>query len=65
MYFSVCMSVLHACMYVCTMFMLGTHESQKKALDSLGLELQLVVSYYVSAGNEPRSFRRVTSAFSY
>ena len=48
MYMSVC---LHVCMH--TRCMSGTHENQKRALDSLGLELQMVVSLRVDIGIEP------------
>lgn len=39
------------CMYACIMCMVGTHRNQKRASESLGLELQMVVSHRVGAEN--------------
>lgn len=36
---------------VCTTCMLDAHESQKRALDSLELKLQMIVTPHVGAGN--------------
>ena len=47
----ICMCEGFACMYVCTICLPRTHRGQKVALDSPELELQLVVSHYVGAGN--------------
>jgi hypothetical protein len=46
----VCVSVSSAAC-LCIMCMPGTHRGQKKALDSLKLELQTVVSCHAGAGN--------------
>lgn len=35
------------------MYVPGAYRNQKKTTDSLGLELKIVVSYPVSAGNQP------------
>lgn len=44
------------CMYVCVLMCVpGTHGDEKRTLDSLGLQLQLVMSYHVCAGNQPPS----------
>ena len=40
---------LHACL--CTRSVSGTCEGQKRALESLKLVLQMVVSHHVDAGN--------------
>lgn len=42
-----------ACIYVCmyTTCMLGTWGSQKRALDLLEIELEMVVKYWVGAEN--------------
>ena len=45
--YCICMYVLHICM--CAMF--DARRSQKRASDSLELELQVVVSHHVGAGN--------------
>lgn len=39
------------CIYVCTMCMPGAHMGQKRASDSLALELTYVVNIYAGAGN--------------
>ena len=43
------MSALAAC--VCTMFVTGVHVGLKGMSDPLELELQMVVSHHVGAGN--------------
>lgn len=43
------MSVYVLC--ICTMFKTGAHEGQKRELDSLEVELQLLMSCHMSAGN--------------
>lgn len=43
-------SALPTCM--CTACMPGAHRAEKRALNPLALELQLVVRYHVGAGNE-------------
>jgi hypothetical protein len=53
---SVC---LHVCMH--TRCMSGTHENQKRALDSLGLKLQMGVSLRVDIGIEPWASGRAAS----
>jgi hypothetical protein len=45
-----CLGVLSA-MYVCVGGMPSTHRGGKRELDFLELELQMVVSHHVSAGN--------------
>ena len=42
--------VLLACMYVLGVVHIA-QEGQKRALDPLGLELQMVVSYHLGSGN--------------
>lgn len=45
-----CMGVfLHGCL--CTIYTLSAWRSQKRALEPLDLELQMVVKQYVSTGN--------------
>lgn len=50
------MSVFSACMYVNYMYAcelhIYTYGSRKRVLDPLELELKMVLSYYVSAGNQ-------------
>lgn len=43
------MSVLFACM--CSVFMPGVQESQERVLDPVELELEIVMTHYVSFGN--------------
>lgn len=40
-----------ACVYVCVTCLPNTKECQKRALDDLDLELQVIVSHQVCAGN--------------
>ena len=40
---------------LCTMCMLGAHGGQKRALDPLGLELQIVVNSHVGARIETQA----------
>lgn len=49
--FILCVWVLHLHIYLCNMSGPGAYEGQKKALDSLGLEIQMVVSHHAGAGN--------------
>lgn len=46
-----CVSVSPECMSVHHLWA-GTHGDQKRVLNPLGLELQVVISYHVSAGNQ-------------
>lgn len=48
-----CLCVRMFCQYVCmcTMFVYGAHGGQKRVFDSLGPEIQMVVSYQVGAEN--------------
>ena len=39
------------CVSICTVYMPGAGRGQKRALDLLELELQMVVNCYVDAGN--------------
>lgn len=48
--FVLCVNALPAYIYVCTMFMLGAWGGQRKALDPLKLELEMVVGLHVDAG---------------
>lgn len=36
---------------MCTMSVLGTHGSQRRAINLIGVDLYMVVSHHVSAGN--------------
>ena len=47
-----CISVISACVCICTMCMPGVLRDQKRELNHLKLELQMVVSCYVDAGNQ-------------
>ena len=49
-----CMDVF-ASMYVCVPSVCSGHREQKKVLDPSELELQMVVSHHVDAGNRTRS----------
>ena len=49
-FYFMCMAVLSA-LYVCEPCMSGACEDQKRALDPLELELQIVVSHHVDAGH--------------
>lgn len=44
-----CIYILPA--YVCVYYMHGISRGQKRVLDSLGLELEAVVSHHMGAGN--------------
>lgn len=47
--------IVHGCfahIHVCVTWELGVFGGQKRALDLLGLELRLIVSHSVSAGNQ-------------
>ena len=45
-------------MYACTMCVPVAQRDQKKAPEPLELELQMVVSYHVGAGNQAQSSAR-------
>ena len=47
------------------MYMSGSHGGQKRALDPLRLELQMVVSCHVDAGNKLRPSGRAASALNH
>jgi hypothetical protein len=51
---------LHVCL--CPTCMAGVCEGQKRALDPLKLELQMLVNHYVGAGNQTTSSARAASA---
>lgn len=74
----VCVSAVPTCVYGCCAYMcvggwvpacIGSttcrHRDQKKALNPLELELQVVGSCHVGLGIEHRSFERLTSAPNY
>ena len=46
-----CLSALPECMYVCTPCACSAHGGQKKVLGVMELELQVVMSCSVGAGN--------------
>ena len=46
----------NACMDVGALMLCNAHGSQKRMSDSLGLEIQTVVSHYVGAGNTTQVF---------
>jgi hypothetical protein len=48
----------YRCVYVCTMFILSTWGGQERVLDPLELELHIVMSYHVGAGNWNQALRR-------
>lgn len=55
-----------ACIYVCTLHMcLVPAEARKGVLDSLELELQLVVTHQVDVGIQPGSSARITNVINY
>ena len=54
-----------ACIYVYALCVLGALRSLKKMLDSLGLELQMIASCHVGAGNQTESFRKTASLLHY
>jgi hypothetical protein len=64
---SVCLSVcLYVCMYVmCTMCMLGGHGGQQRASDPLELELGMIVSCHVDAGNLNWVLTAIRSTFTH
>lgn len=63
-YFNFCVGVFClANIYLCTMCMPFVYGGQKKALDILELEFQLVVSHYMSAGNEIWDLRKSSQCF--
>lgn len=45
-----CIVICHH-VYLCIMYVPGAHGAQKRALNSLGLELETIVSCLVWAGN--------------
>lgn len=51
-----------ACMYD-TMYMPGAYGSQKRALDSWELDLQMIVKYHMGAGNQSKTSANTTSVF--
>jgi hypothetical protein len=54
--------MLSLCVCECIICVPGTCGSQKRVLDSLELELWVIVRYHVVLGTEPRSFARATNA---
>ena len=42
---------------MCTMYVVGAHRGQKRASDSLEVELQMVVNYQAGAGKQTQVFR--------
>lgn len=48
-----------------TIHVFESHESKKRGLDLLKMEVQTVVRHQVGAGNEPRSSGRVTGVFNH
>ena len=59
-FYFMCVSVyLHVCMYIAY----RAQESQKKSLNLLELELQVIVSHYMGAGTESGSSAGTTSIF--
>lgn len=48
---------------MCTTCVPGANESQKRTLDHLDLELQMLVSYYVSAGTRTQGLCKSSQCF--
>jgi hypothetical protein len=48
------------CVCVCVQCVSGAHRGRKRPSDLMELELQLVVSHHVSAGNQNRCSGRTT-----
>jgi hypothetical protein len=44
--------MLYVNICLCTKHMPDTHKGQKRALDTLGLKLQMVVNHHVGKGNQ-------------
>lgn len=57
----VCMGVLHGCLG--TLFVSGTHRSQKRRWNSLELELQIVVKCHMVLELKPGSSGEIPSSF--
>ena len=49
-------------MYVCIPHACNARSVQKSAVDSLGLDLQMVVSWHVGAGNQTQLLEKSTPA---
>ena len=59
-HFVLCVFCLHVC--ICTTFLLGAHGGQKRVLDSLEIELWVVINHCVGAGNQTWVPARATRA---
>jgi hypothetical protein len=46
---------MYGCMDVCSLCVFSTHGGQKRALDSLGLEKQVLVSHTEDAANQTQT----------
>ena len=60
---SVCLCVcVSVCLCLCTICIPAAQRGQKRASDSLKLELQMVVSHHMGAGNQILVSQRAASA---
>ena len=63
--FILCLWVFCLHIYLCNTFISGSHRSHKMALDSLVLQLQMVIWCFMGARNQLRSWGRKGHSFNY